>query len=233
MVVFAGVFGRLQGATSSVALGIAVCESTHVNFGVAHCVVAFYAPDGCPSLLVDNAPLSDDDRLHYLEGGWHDDAPLRTLREHHAPVVVGDDVLLLPILGLGELAGSIRCHGPQLARSRGRDLTTFASYASVRFGQLQATAAPDPILARLTSRQQEVARLAAGGRTNLEIGRALAITEDTVKKHLKDIFQRIEVTTRTELASKIRPGMPPRVVPSGLTRIGKIVITRGKPSTEA
>jgi len=66
----------------------------------------------------------------------------------------------------------------------------------------------DPVLASrvaeletpgsLTDRQREVLRLLAEGRTNHEIARALDVSDDTVKFHLKNLFERLGVDNRTE-----------------------------------
>jgi DNA-binding NarL/FixJ family response regulator len=52
----------------------------------------------------------------------------------------------------------------------------------------------------LTPRQLEVATFTARGLTNREIARVLDLSENTVKKHLKDVFATLEITNRTELA---------------------------------
>jgi PAS domain S-box-containing protein len=55
----------------------------------------------------------------------------------------------------------------------------------------------------LTSRQEEVALLAAVGYSNKEIAEKLFISEYTVNDHLKEIFQKIDIHKRSELCSKI------------------------------
>ncbi|HEV8653006.1 MAG TPA: response regulator transcription factor [Actinomycetes bacterium] len=50
----------------------------------------------------------------------------------------------------------------------------------------------------LTGRQREVLRLLAEGRTNREIARILEVSDDTVKFHLKNLFERLGVDNRTE-----------------------------------
>jgi PAS domain S-box-containing protein len=55
----------------------------------------------------------------------------------------------------------------------------------------------------LSGRQEEIAFLAATGYSNREIAEKLFITEHTVKDHLKEIFQKIDVRTRSELCPKI------------------------------
>jgi DNA-binding NarL/FixJ family response regulator len=56
----------------------------------------------------------------------------------------------------------------------------------------------------LTARQQQVARLAARGRSNSEIAQELGIKPNTVDAHLKKIYAALDVHSRTELSYKIR-----------------------------
>jgi len=52
----------------------------------------------------------------------------------------------------------------------------------------------------LTQREIEVIRLVTEGCTNREIAARLEITEDTVKRHLTNVFDKIGMSTRLELA---------------------------------
>jgi DNA-binding NarL/FixJ family response regulator len=54
----------------------------------------------------------------------------------------------------------------------------------------------------LTRREREVLELVAQGLTNKEIASALVITTNTVKRHLKAIFRKLEVHTRSAAAAK-------------------------------
>jgi two-component system nitrate/nitrite response regulator NarL len=56
----------------------------------------------------------------------------------------------------------------------------------------------------LTPRELEVLRLAAKGNRNKEIGRALDITEGTVKMYLHSVYQKLEVTNRMEMVNSAR-----------------------------
>jgi len=51
----------------------------------------------------------------------------------------------------------------------------------------------------LTERELEVLSLVASGASNREIGEKMVITLPTVKKHLSNIFSKLNVTSRTQL----------------------------------
>lgn len=58
-------------------------------------------------------------------------------------------------------------------------------------------------LQRLTPRELEVARLAAKGLSNKEIGRQIHLSEGTVKIHLHNTYKKLGVSNRTALAAMI------------------------------
>ena len=57
---------------------------------------------------------------------------------------------------------------------------------------------------QLTPREAEVLALAAEGRSNKEIGRALFLSEATVKSHMARIFSKLDVASRTAAVAKAR-----------------------------
>ena len=59
-------------------------------------------------------------------------------------------------------------------------------------------------LADLTPRQLEVLRLVAVGQSNRQISRALRVSEGTVRKHLENAYERLQVTSRTEAVARAR-----------------------------
>src|SRR5947208_10901420 len=61
-----------------------------------------------------------------------------------------------------------------------------------------------PHLARLTRREQEVARLVCEGRSNQEIADDACLSLPMVKKHVHGIFRKLEVTSRSRLMTLMR-----------------------------
>jgi RNA polymerase sigma factor (sigma-70 family) len=55
----------------------------------------------------------------------------------------------------------------------------------------------------LTEREREVLNLLAQGLTNKEIAEKLVITTNTVKRHLKAIFEKLDVHTRSAATAKV------------------------------
>ncbi len=56
---------------------------------------------------------------------------------------------------------------------------------------------------RLTDRQYEIAKYAAAGATSREIGKTLDISHHTVKVHLRNIYERLGIGSRTELVTAL------------------------------
>jgi len=56
----------------------------------------------------------------------------------------------------------------------------------------------------LSKREREVAKLVLEGKSNKQIALALHITENTVEFHLKNIYSKVQVSSRTELIIKLR-----------------------------
>jgi len=55
----------------------------------------------------------------------------------------------------------------------------------------------------LTPRQRQILCLVAEGCTNAQVARALGVSEGTIRKHLENIFQRLNVTNRTAAANVV------------------------------
>lgn len=62
----------------------------------------------------------------------------------------------------------------------------------------------------LTAREREVLELLARGLTNKEIADALVVTTNTIKRHLKTVFEKLAVHTRSAAAAKaVNAGIAP------------------------
>jgi DNA-binding CsgD family transcriptional regulator len=59
-------------------------------------------------------------------------------------------------------------------------------------------------LARLTRREQQLARLVCDGRSNQEIADESSLSLETVKKHLHSVFRKLEVSSRSRLMALMR-----------------------------
>ncbi|HLO77702.1 MAG TPA: response regulator transcription factor [Magnetospirillum sp.] len=75
----------------------------------------------------------------------------------------------------------------------------------------------------LSPRQREILSMMATGASNKHIARALCVEEVTVKSHVKAIFRKLGVTSRTEAACFVLSPGQPRVgtASPGLRRIGR------------
>jgi DNA-binding NarL/FixJ family response regulator len=68
----------------------------------------------------------------------------------------------------------------------------------------------DPVFgSKVTPRQREVAVLVARGLSNSAISQSLSISEKTVEKHVADMFDRLQVKTRSALAACVRGPQSP------------------------
>jgi DNA-binding CsgD family transcriptional regulator len=70
----------------------------------------------------------------------------------------------------------------------------------------------------LTATERRIAALVAQGHTNREIASAMFVTENTVQTHVRHIFQKLGVRSRTELAA--------RLLPSPVTRADTAIMMR-------
>jgi len=70
------------------------------------------------------------------------------------------------------------------------------------YDRLAQRHAPQPTL--LTPRERDVARLVATGKRNRSIATALGISEGTVKMHLHNVYAKMGLESRTQLATDTR-----------------------------
>jgi DNA-binding CsgD family transcriptional regulator len=89
----------------------------------------------------------------------------------------------------------------ELERARAR---VVAAYLHARLRTPIAPAARGKPYPALTSREADVADAVATGLSNKQVAQRLGISVRTVENHLRSIFSKCNVTTRTRLAAKLR-----------------------------
>ena len=114
-------------------------------------------------------------------------------------IKVGAAGYLLKEISVEEVAGAVRSvmqgHtliSPSIA---GKLLVEFTSLASQRDDRGAAVAPP-----RLTAREVEVLRLVARGLTDVEVAARLFLSPRTVSTHLRSIYGKLDVSSRTAAA---------------------------------
>ena len=107
----------------------------------------------------------------------------------YVPKSSAADVLkhALPLVLSGE------CYVPAVALTGGGEAMNGNGAGA---GEMRGSFGPE--IRMLTPRQSEVLQLLAKGQTNKEIARNLDMLEGTVKVHLKAIYQKLNVTNRTQ-----------------------------------
>lgn len=79
-----------------------------------------------------------------------------------------------------------------------------AEIARKVIGHFQAQPAVAPEVEKLSPREREILNLIAPGFSNKEIADQLNISIESIRWHLKNIYHKLHVRSRTEAASKVR-----------------------------
>ncbi|MFZ2403541.1 MAG: response regulator transcription factor [Methylobacter sp.] len=128
---------------------------------------------------------------------------------------LGDRELVFDALRLGAMGFIVKSFSRQAFVEALRDVLSGRVYLPVSVVGPQAVALPetqagagirpvsDPASLGLTPREFEVLGWLVQGLCNKEIARKLGIEEQTVKNHLRPIFQKFAVARRTELLVKV------------------------------
>ncbi len=181
---------------------------------------------------VDTNGVSDTFIEQYQKFGKSVDPVLRYVVQYHAPAheelvlpkgkwkqselyqrccstYDHEHIMTGPIVGQGQLIGTVNFarigHVPAFNQLDLASLGAVCTHFSARLAELRRhPLVPNPIIDRLTSREIQIANLAAKGLTNAEIGAELWITQNSVKQALKRMFRKLEVSARTEMVAKLR-----------------------------
>lgn len=140
----------------------------------------------------------------YTPQQWHNTG---IYSDYFAPVGIEHDMMLCVS------APAARSRRLILFRGRGVDfderdrllLSLLRPHLNELYQELERARRPAP---DLTTRQWELLHLVASGRTNAEIARELVVSKDTVRKHMENIFARLNVTNRTAAIAHAFPTLP-------------------------
>lgn len=213
----------------------------------AYTAVMLQNERGPSVLVVDNAPgITDEMRLWGVsEEAWHLD-PVRIELRRRLAVLGPEGFDVATFVSLARERGFSGELRPAVAVPL---VTPSAWFGTVVFGAQHALSIEHeqrllllatqlcvwctnrgistlPDVRPLAQRQQQVALLAAAGRTNPEIADELGISINTVKLRLKQAFERLGVYNRTALGAMLRRLAPLDGIPPGITRRDGITITR-------
>jgi DNA-binding CsgD family transcriptional regulator len=185
--------------------------------GVRDTWVALQLDGGALALCVDNARhMSDEQRLATVACRQWDIAMLTG----GAP-----DPFVFPLLEPRGAFGLVVCAAPgEIAQVLERDLAMLATRLSVWCVARGIAAVPKTL--RLGPRQGHIAQLVARGLSNREIGEMLGITINTVKARLKEVFDRLDVHSRTELTEIMGRHAPFEGIAGGVTHLPTVTVTR-------
>lgn len=134
---------------------------------------------------------------------------------------------VMEILAAGADGHLVKGAPPSAVLAALRELRAGGAALSAEAGRLlldriQGTATPQPAAARdtLTPREREVLDQLVAGQSSKEIARGLAISDDTVKSHLKRIYQKLGVRSRLEAALHCLRSLPPVLFSPMLAAVG-------------
>ncbi len=159
-------------------------------------------------VLVDLGSLAAVEGAERLRGAWGP-AKLVAFALHEA----GDEVIACAAAGYSGYV-SRDCDAENLSRSlvdaaRGR-MRCAPHIAAALFGRLsellRAHPPGDAVLPELTARETAILALAGEGQSNKEIARELRISSATVKNHMHNILQKLQVDRRGQAVARLRAG---------------------------
>ncbi|MFE0175097.1 response regulator [Streptomyces sp. NPDC059002] len=142
--------------------------------------------------------------------GASPDTKVLVLTMHDAPALV-QSLLTLGIRGFLHKTVS-----RQTLSAAVRDACAPGGPVAVSLSEGRVTMGATPSQGPLSPRETEVIDLAAQGMSNYQIARHLGIAEGTVKRHMRNIFDKLRARSRVEAANKaVETGLISHPVPVG------------------
>lgn len=124
--------------------------------------------------------------------------------------VQDDDAHLFEALCAGATGYLVKNAAPEQVLTAVKDLHAGGSPMSpgiarrvVRSFQQQRT--PSPEMQRLTDRERQVLELLAQGHRYKEIADSLRLSIDTVRTHIRNLYDKLQVSSRTDALNKLYP----------------------------
>jgi DNA-binding NarL/FixJ family response regulator len=114
-------------------------------------------------------------------------------------VQVGASGCVLQDAELEELVGGIHAVAAGVAPCSPRVITSLFRYVASRRDEDHPVLAPS-----LTGREEQVLRLVAEGLSNRQIAERLGLRPQTVKNHVRRVFEKLDVHSRLELIGALR-----------------------------
>jgi DNA-binding CsgD family transcriptional regulator len=158
-----------------------------------------------------------------LAQGLVEDGPAATARLREAVAVLEGSAAVLELArALTELGAALRRtnHRSEARAFLGRALELASrcgglALAERSHAELVAAGARPRRIARtgpdaLTPSERRVAGLAADGQTNREIAQALFVTPRAIEAHLSNVYRKLEIGSRSQLARALGPTAPVR-----------------------
>lgn len=225
-------FYAIATAPTEQALRFRVMDNINSYFGVQRWGISLMDPEN-RLVSFDAHGISDSFAERYQKYGVAVDPVLKYVQKYHAPAheelvlpkgtwkqsdlykrccstYDHEHIMTGPVLGQGQLIGTINfARVGYVPAFNQLDLSNFGAvctHFSTRLAELRKRSAivPNLYFKRLTPREIEIANLVAKGLTNPEIGTELWISRNSVKQALKRMFRKLDVSSRTEMASKLR-----------------------------
>ncbi len=246
---FEALVGRLREASNFVEVSLAVRERALDLLDCEIACCSLFATEHQLAMLVDDTQESYADhelRLRYVESLPHD-PQLAAMIERHCPIggepfaermvamareygYSGPGLCprIVPLTGTDGLLGFLRfVTRTPMTRAIERDLDVLGTYSSAHLVRLGVAVRADVWL-ELSAREREIAELAGRGLTNGEIAELAQISVDTVKKHLKQVFLRLQIANRAELAALLVRVAPLDGLGPGVTRVENCWVTKSR-----